>query len=300
MPDPSPAADSEARTTKPLQKSLLNRILRLVRHEPEDREGIKTILDAAHERQLIDDDAYSMIRGALAVSDQTVWDTMVPRSRMDMLDINQPLPELLAVMLDTAHSRFPVYEGSRENIIGLLLAKDLLRCILDPDLAVRSLLRPAVFIPEAKRLNVLLRDFRINRNHLAIVIDEHGGVSGMITMEDVLEQIVGAIEDEFDNEEQTIFPDSPTSWRIMGITPIAVFNDTFDGDLPDDDYDTVGGWLANELDRIPKRGDVTRRGKLRIEVLRADARRALWLRVRRLDKSAAPDVAGPSANADAP
>jgi len=299
MPDPSPAADPDERTAKKASQSILNRILRLVRHEPEDREGIKAVLDAAHERQLIDDDAYSMIRGALAVSDQTVWDIMVPRSRMDMLDINQPLSELLAIVLDTAHSRFPVYEGSRENIIGLLLAKDLLRCILDPDLAIRSLVRPAVFIPESKRLNVLLRDFRINRNHLAIVIDEHGGVSGMITMEDVLEQIVGAIEDEFDDEEQTIFPDSPTSWRIMGITPIAVFNDTLNCDLPNDDYDTVGGWLADELDRIPKRGDVATRGNLRIEVLRADARRALWLRVRRLGKPAAPNTSA-SANADAP
>jgi len=297
MPDPSPAADSDERTAKKNPHSLLNRILRLVRHEPEDREGIQAILDAAHERQLIDDDAYSMIRGALAVSDQTVWDIMVPRSRMDMLDINQPLPELLAVMLDTAHSRFPVYEGSRDNIIGLLLAKDLLRCILDPNLAIRTLLRPAVFIPEAKRLNVLLRDFRINRNHLAIVIDEHGGVSGMITMEDVLEQIVGAIEDEFDNEEQTIFPDSRTSWRVMGITPIAAFNDTLNCDLPDDDYDTVGGWLADELDRIPKRGDVAVRGNLRIEVRRADARRALWLRVRRLGQPVATEA---SANTAAP
>jgi len=287
MPDPSPAADSDEKTAKKASHSLLNRILRLVRHEPEDRESIKAALDTAHERRLIDDDAYSMIRGALAVSDQTVWDIMVPRSRMDMLDINQPLSELLAIMLDTAHSRFPVYEGSRENIIGLLLAKDLLRCILDPNLDIRSLLRPAVFIPEAKRLNVLLRDFRINRNHLAIVIDEHGGISGMITMEDVLEQIVGAIEDEFDNEEQTIFADSPNSWRVMGLTPIAIFNETLDCDLPNDDYDTVGGWLADELDRIPQRGDVATRSGLRIEVLRADARRALWLRVRRLGQPTA-------------
>lgn len=288
MSDPSPAADPDERTAKTSPKSLLDRLLRLVRREPEDREGIKAVLDAAHERQLIDEDAYSMIRGALAFSEQTVWDIMVPRSRMDMLDISQPLPELLAVMLDTAHSRFPVYEGSRENIIGLLLAKDLLRCILEPNLDIRSLLRPAVFIPEAKRLNVLLRDFRINRNHLAIVIDEHGGVSGMITMEDVLEQIVGAIEDEFDAEEQTIFPDSNTSWRVMGITPIVAFNETLGSDLPHDEYDTVGGWMADELDRIPRRGDVATRGDLRIEVLRADARRALWLRVRRLGRPAAP------------
>ena len=283
MSDPNSATDpSDERTTKPAQKGILDRILRLVRGEPEDREGIKTVLDTAHERELIDDDAFSMIKGALAVSEQTVWDIMVPRSRMDTLDINQPLPALLSVMLETAHSRFPVYEGSRENIIGLLLAKDLLRAILEPELDIRTLVRPAVFIPEAKRLNVLLREFRINRNHLAIVIDEHGGVSGMITMEDVLEQIVGAIEDEFDADEQTIFPDTPNSWRVMALTPIVTFNETLGASLPNDEYDTVGGWLADELDHIPRRGDMATHGDLRIEVLRADARRALWLRVRRL------------------
>jgi len=280
MSDPDPASSSPDRARGP--RKFLDRFLRRVRREPEDREGIKAVLDAAHERALIDDDAYSMIKGALAVSEQTVWDIMVPRSRMDMLDINQPLPELLKVMLDTAHSRFPVFEESRENIIGLLLAKDLLRGILEPDLDIRALVRPAVFIPETKRLNVLLRDFRSNRNHLAIIIDEHGGVSGMVTMEDVLEQIVGTIEDEFDSEEQTIFPDAANAWRVMGLTPIVVFNEALATDLPHDNYDTVGGWLADELDRIPRRGDAATYKDLCIEVLRADARRALWLRVRRV------------------
>ena len=190
----------------------MDRLLSLVRREPEDREGIKAVLEAAHERALLDAESYQMIRGALAVSEGIVADIMVPRSRMDLLDVTQPIPYLVASVIETAHSRFPVYEGDRDNIIGILLAKDLLRCMLEPGIEVRSLVRPAVFIPESKRLNVLLREFRVSRNHQAIVIDEHGGISGLVTMEDVLEQIVGDIEDEFDEtEEDSIFPRARTS-----------------------------------------------------------------------------------------
>jgi len=293
MSDASSAPEPQDRP-RGLRK-FLDRLLRRVRREPEDRAGIKAVLEAAHERALIDDDAYSMIKGALAVSEQTVWDIMVPRSRMDMLDIAQPLPELLNIMLDTAHSRFPVFEESRENIIGLLLAKDLLRGILDPDLDIRALLRPAVFIPETKRLNVLLRDFRSNRNHLAIIIDEHGGVSGMVTMEDVLEQIVGDIEDEFDEEaEITIFATGAQSWRAMGATDIEAFNRSFGTQLPIDEYDTLGGWLTAELGRIPKRGDHLNFGDLTLTVVGADAKRVLWLHIQR-NVPAAPDAQAGSA-----
>jgi magnesium and cobalt transporter len=170
MPDPYPAADSPASTHKS-SKSLLDRVLSLVRREPEDREGIKTFLDAAHDRALLDAESYTMIKGALAVSERTVADIMVPRSRMDLLDVSQPLQQLLATIVETAHSRFPVYEDDRDNILGILLAKDLLRYMLDPSIELRSLIRPAIFIPEAKRLNVLLREFRSARNHIAIVID---------------------------------------------------------------------------------------------------------------------------------
>jgi len=293
MPDPYPAAESDARReSRSGHKSLLDRLLSLVRREPEDREGIKAVLEAAHDRKLIDSDSYTMIKGALAVSEQTAGDIMVPRSRMDMLDIGQSLQALLPFVIETAHSRFPVYEGERENIIGILMAKDLLRCMLEPQLDLRSLVRPAVFIPESKRLNVLLREFRSNRNHLAVVIDEHGGISGLVTMEDVLEQIVGAIEDEFDDDgEQTIFAEGPDAWRVMATTDIADFNVTLHAQLPDDEYDTVGGWLAAELDRIPRRGDTARHGDLRIDVLRADAKRALWLRVRRASEPAATEDA---------
>ncbi|WP_459615286.1 HlyC/CorC family transporter [Bordetella sp. 2513F-2] len=302
MPDPSPASDAPARSAKPSNKSLLDRLLSIVRREPEDREGIKTFLEAAHERDLIDADSYAMIRGALAVSERTVADVMVPRSRMDLLDIAQPLPQLLAIVIETAHSRFPVYEDDRDNIIGILLAKDLLRCMLQPDIEPRTLVRPAVFIPEAKRLNVLLRDFRASRNHQAIVIDEHGGISGLVTMEDVLEQIVGDIEDEFDeDDEDSIFPEGENQWRVLASTEISHFNEAVDADLPDDEYDSVGGWIGGQLGRIPRRGDSARCGDMQIEVLRADARRALWLRARRLPAgtpgAGAPAAATPPDNA---
>ncbi|WP_033462842.1 HlyC/CorC family transporter [Bordetella bronchiseptica] len=283
MSDPYPATEARAqRAAKSSSKSLLDRLLSLVRREPEDREGIKAILEAAHDRELLDAESYAMIKGALAVSERTVADIMVPRSRMDLLDISQPLPQLLATIIETAHSRFPVYEDDRDNIIGILLAKDLLRYMLEPALDIRSLVRPAVFIPEVKRLNVLLREFRASRNHLAIVIDEHGGISGLVTMEDVLEQIVGDIEDEFDeDEEESIFPEGENQWRLTASTDISHFNATFATDLPDDEYDSVGGWLGGQLGRIPRRGDSADHDDLHIEVVRADARRALWLRVRR-------------------
>lgn len=248
--------------------------------EPEDREDIKAVLEAAHDRQVLDGESYAMISGALEVSNQTVADIMVPRSKMDMLDISKPLAEVLPEIIETGHSRFPVYEDDRDNIVGILLAKDLLLSITNPAIDLRPLVRPAVFIPETKRLNVLLHEFRSSRNHLAIVVDEHGGISGLVSMEDVLEQIVGEIEDEYDEDaEKTIFQTGTNSWRAMGITEIDVFNRSFNTDLPDDDYDTLGGWLAAELGRIPRRGDSISHQGLNITVVGADAKRALWLHI---------------------
>lgn len=289
MSDPYPTTEATAsRAPKRATKSLLNRVLSLVRREPEDREGIKAVLDAARDRDLLDAESYSMIKGALAVSERTVADIMVPRSRMDLLDVSLPLTQQLALIIDAGHSRFPVYEDDRDNIIGILLAKDLLRGVVEPGIELRSLIRPAVFIPEAKRLNVLLREFRASHNHLAIIIDEHGGISGLVSMEDVLEQIVGDIEDEFDEEdEQSIFPEGDNQWRLMATTEISHFNEAFQTDLPDDEYDSVGGWLGGELGRIPRRGDSAMHDGLLIEVLRADARRALWLRAKRAPASVA-------------
>ncbi len=281
MSDPYPAAEVTSPSAKSNRPRLLDRLLSLMRREPEDREGIVSVLEAARERNLIDADAYSMLRGTLAVAEQTAMDVMVPRGRMDMLDVEEPITALMPDIIETAHSRFPVFEGSRDNIIGIVMTKDLLRLMVTPDLSLKDFVRPAIFIPETKRLNVLLQEFRRNRNHLAIVIDEHGGITGLVTLEDVLEQIVGSIEDEYDVDgEKTIFSDGMRAWRILATTEIEAVNAALNTDIPIGEYDTVGGWLAHELGRIPKRGDIQQHGDYRFEVMRADARRALWLRVK--------------------
>ncbi len=275
-PDPRSAKSSAASPLERLSAFFSRKT------EPEDREDIKSILDSAHQRHILDDESYTMIEGALDMAIKTVADVMVPRSKIDMLDISKPLSELLPYIIETGHSRFPVYEHERDNIVGILLAKDLLLSIANPTIDLRPLVRPAVFIPETKRLNVLLHEFRSSRNHLAMVIDEHGGTAGLITMEDVLEQVVGDIEDEYDEEaEQTIFQAGPDSWRVMALTEIPDFNDAFDTKLPNDDFDTIGGWLASRLEHIPRRGDVVQYGPISITVVRADAKRALWLHVQR-------------------
>lgn len=281
MPEPSPPPDARHLSSNPHSKSILARIISLIRPEPEDREDIKAVLEAAHDRSVLDGDAYSMISGVLNVASQTAGDIMIPRTRMDMLDIRKPLKELLRDIIDTGHSRFPVYEDTRDNIVGILLSKDLLLTITNPAIDVRPLVRPAVFIPETKRLNVLLHDFRDSHNHLAIVIDEHGGTAGLVTMEDVLEQIVGDIKDEYDEgaEKKTIFQTGTDSWRVMGITEVTAFNSAFDTNFPHEDYDTVGGWFTAQFDHIPRRGDTLNHEGLSLTVVGADAKRVLWLHV---------------------
>lgn len=278
-------------------KSLLERLTALIRPtEPADRDEVKAVLDAAHSRKVLDGESYAMISGALEVANLTVASIMVPRSRIDMLDINQPLSELLPNIIDTGHSRFPVYEDDRDNIIGILLAKDLLLSINNASIDLSTLIRPAVFVPETKRLNVLLRDFRSSRNHMAVVIDEYGGTSGLVTMEDILEQIVGEIEDEYDeDEEKTIFQTGSNSWRAMGITDIDHFNEYFNTQLPDDDYDTIGGWLAEQLGHIPRRGDQITHSNLNITVVGADAKRALWIHIQH-ETTANPEAEAIAAN----
>ncbi|SHI15467.1 HlyC/CorC family transporter [Pollutimonas bauzanensis] len=293
MSEPS-SPDAEPRPAKTTSKTLFGRLTAFMRPtEPEDRDDLKAVLEAAHDRQVLDGESYAMISGALEVANQTVADIMVPRSKMDMLDVSKPLAEVLPEIIETGHSRFPVYEDDRDNIVGILLAKDLLLSITNPAIDLRPLVRPAVFVPETKRLNVLLHDFRSSRNHLAIVVDEHGGTSGLVTMEDVLEQIVGEIEDEYDEDaEKTIFQTGTNSWRAMGITEIPIFNRSFNTDLPHDDYDTLGGWLAAELGRIPRRGDSISHQGLNITVVGADAKRALWLHIQldNPDPAARPDA----------
>lgn len=269
---------------EPRSKKRLSPLARFFqrRAEPTDREDIKAILEAALERQVINHDSYTMIVGALDLTSKTVADIMVPRSKIDLLDICKPVSELLPLIVETGRSRFPVYEDDRDNIVGILLAKDLLLSIANPNIDLRPLVRPAVFVPETKKLNVLLHEFRSSRNHLAIVIDEHGGTAGLITMEDVLEEIVGDIEDEYDEDTaQTIFQAGNNSWRVMALTEIDDFNEAFDTQLSNDEYDTIGGWLAAEMGHIPKRGDTTTIQGIHITVVRADAKRALWLHVQR-------------------
>ena len=217
----------------------------------------------------------------MAASETSVRDVMVPRAQMDVIDIDSSLDQLIPTVIETAHSRFPVVGESKDDVLGILLAKDLLRSIIERDFSLRNWLRPAVFIPESKRLNVLLREFRVSRNHMAIVVDEFGGVAGLVTIEDVLEQIVGEIEDEYDFDEtvDNIQLDQSGRYRVKAQTEIASFNHAFGTAFPDDDFDTVGGMLLHHLGRVPKRNEVVEVGHVRFQVLRADSRRLYTLLV---------------------
>ncbi|SFB36684.1 magnesium and cobalt transporter [Collimonas sp. OK607] len=269
-------------------RSLFERLTALISPEPENRAELLDVLQDAHDRNLIDADALSMIEGVFQVSDLSARDIMIPRSQMDMIDVTKPIEDWMPEVLSTAHSRFPAVDGERDKVIGILLAKDLLRYYAEDSFDVRDMLRPAVFIPESKRLNVLLRDFRANRNHMAIVVDEYGGVAGLITIEDVLEQIVGDIEDEydFDEEEDNILAirdgDHGSRWRVKALTEIEQFNETLETALVDEDVDTIGGLVANHLGRVPRKGDEFTIDNVRFEVLRADARQVHVLLVEKL------------------
>ena len=217
----------------------------------------------------------------MAASETSVRDVMVPRAQMDVIDIDSSLDQLIPTVIETAHSRFPVVGESKDDVLGILLAKDLLRSIIERDFSLRNWLRPAVFIPESKRLNVLLREFRVSRNHMAIVVDEFGGVAGLVTIEDVLEQIVGEIEDEYDFDEtvDNIQLDQSGRYRVKAQTEIASFNHAFGTTFPHDDFDTIGGMLLHHLGRVPKRNEVVEVGHVRFQVLRADSRRLYTLLV---------------------
>src|SRR5476649_2269333 len=264
--------------------SLLERLSTMLLREPEDREQLVALLHSAYERNLLDADALSMMEGVMQVSERQVREIMIPRAQMDVIDISQPPEEFIPFIIETAHSRFPVVEGDKDNIIGILLAKDLLRYYAGEEFDVRDMLRPAVFVPEAKRLNVLLRDFRSNRNHIALVVDEYGGVSGMVTIEDVLEQIVGDIEDEydFDEAEDNIIPEANGRYRVKAQTEIADFNEALGTDFGDQDYATVGGLVLKGFKRLPKRGESTTIGSVRFKVIRADSRRIYTVQVEKL------------------
>ncbi|MBA4381262.1 MAG: magnesium/cobalt efflux protein [Sideroxydans sp.] len=273
--------DGSESSSKP---SLLERLSNLLLREPEDREQLVALLHSAYERNLLDADALSMMEGVIQVSERQVREIMIPRAQMDVIDISQPPEEFIPHVIETAHSRFPVTDGDKDNIIGILLAKDLLRYYAGEEFDVRDMLRPAVFVPESKRLNILLRDFRSNRNHIALVVDEYGGVSGMVTIEDVLEQIVGDIADEydFDEEEDNIIRQDDAHWRVKADTEIEDFNEALGTDFSDEDYDTIGGLVLKSAGQLPKRNDRIQIGEWQFTVLRADSRRLHSLLVERL------------------
>ena len=286
MDDP---ADKAAERPK-----LLDRLTALLTREPEDREDLLDLMRGAYERRLLDADALSMIEGVLSVSETTVRDIMIPRAQMDCVSIDDEPPDFLPLILDTKHSRFPVIGESKDDVIGILLAKELLNYYAKPEgFVLRDTLRPAVFVPESKRLNVLLREFRANRNHIAIVVDEYGGVSGLVTIEDVLEQIVGDIEDEYDFDESidNIIPEANGRFRVKAQTEIADFNAYFGTQFEKEEFHTVGGLVLKAFGRLPKRGETTTLEGLRFRVLRADSRRLHTLQVERIAPPPAADAA---------
>jgi magnesium and cobalt transporter len=280
--DPHPARVSADKEDK---RTFLQKIAEFIHPGPDSKaELIETLADA-EDNEIIGAESRVMLEGVIRMADLTAGDVMVAAPRMDLINIDSALDEILGMVIDTAHSRFPVYEENRENIIGILLAKDLLKLQRAPELNIRALLRPAVFIPESKGLNDLLREFRGNRNHQAIVIDEFGRVAGLVTIEDVLEQIVGEIEDEFDIEqdEGDIFGLADRTYRVSGDTSVARVAEAFSVDIaPDEDgneFDTIGGLIAHEMGHVPKRGERHVLAGLNFVVLHTKGGAVRWFKV---------------------
>jgi magnesium and cobalt transporter len=292
-PSPSRASKPDKSSARPHRRerdhrSLFVRLVEFISPGPDSTAELIASLAEAEHRELIEPESRVMLEGVIRMASMTAGDVMVAVRRMDLLDIDAPYDELLALVIDTGHSRFPVYEGERDNIIGMLMAKDLLKLQRAPELNLRTLLRQPIFVPESKGLNELLREFRSNRSHLAIVIDEFGKTAGLITIEDVLEEIVGEIEDEFDDEDtpSSIFTLADGSQRVAGDAAITSVNETFATQLPECDFDTIGGLVAHELGRVPRRGEYVDVGGLRFAVMLARGGAVRWFKVTR-----APDVA---------
>ena len=263
--------------------SWFRRLANSITGEPRDLDELAAILVEARERGLIDADVLQMLESVLEVSEIQVRDIMVPRSQMVVINRDEPVEKILPVVIESGHSRFPVVGEDRDEVQGILLAKDLLRFFVEDqpdDFDIKECLRPAVFIPESKRLNVLLKEFRVTHNHMAIVVDEYGGVSGLLTIEDVLEQIVGDIGDEYDvDESEGIRKEADRSWTVPALTRIEDFNQAFGTRFSDEEYDTIGGLILQELGRMPRRGEAVQIGGLELKVTRADRRRIETLRV---------------------
>jgi magnesium and cobalt transporter len=267
---------NELLETKP-KRSLFERMADLLSPEPENTEQLLEVLHDAHGRGLIEADGLSMIEGVIQVAERRAKDVMVPRQQMDMVDLSKPLEEWLPMVLASGRSRFPAFDGERDKVVGVLLAKDLLRHYAQEGLDVKALLRPAQFVPESKKLNVLLRDFRAARNHMAIVVDEYSAVCGLLTIEDVLEQIVGDIQDEHDQEtfQHRIVSikegQQGPRWRLKAVAAVSAVNEELGAELPENSGRTMGGLATTLLGRVAKPGEVFQAGRLRLEVLKADA-----------------------------
>ncbi|HYF43550.1 MAG TPA: transporter associated domain-containing protein [Ramlibacter sp.] len=283
MSDPHPA-----RAVHQDRRTFLQKVAEFIHPGPDSRDELIETLADAEDNEIINAESRVMLEGVIRLADLTAGDVMVAAPRMDLVNIDSPYDDILHLVIDTAHSRFPVYEGDRENIIGILLAKDLLKLQRAPELNIRALLRPAVFVPESKGLNDLLREFRGNRNHLAVVIDEFGRIAGLITIEDVLEQIVGEIEDEFDiaEEEGDIFGLADRTYRVSGDTSIERVNEAFGvtlsaTDAQDDDrkFETIGGLIAHEMGHVPKRGEHHTLAGLNFVVLHTKGGAVRWFKV---------------------
>jgi magnesium and cobalt transporter len=276
-------ADDGSTTRNERAGGWLKRLRAQVTGEAQDREDLVEDVREAAERGVVDADSVEMIEGVLEVSDLHVRDIMVPRSQMIVLERDAAPEELLPRVVDAGHSRFPVIGDDRDQVVGILLAKDLLRYFADggqQDFDIREVMRPAVFVPESKRLNVLLKEFRKNRHHMAIVVDEYGGVAGLVTIEDVIEQIVGDIADEYDVEEDLpIRREGERQFAVKALTRIDEFNEFFGTELSDEEFDTIGGLVANAFGRLPRRGETVKIGEMEFRVIRADRRRIETLRV---------------------
>lgn len=296
MSDPHPARFLE----KEDKRSFLQKVAEFIHPGPDSHEELIAILASAEDNQVISAESRIMLERVIRMASRTVGDVMVAAPRMDTINIDAPFEELLHLIISTAHSRFPVYQGERENIIGILLAKDLLKLQRAPELNIRALLRPAVFVPESKGLNDLLRDFRSNRNHMAIVIDEFGRVAGLATIEDVLEEIVGEIEDEFDlpEDEGDILPMGDQTYRVRGDAPIERVAEALGvaivGSDPDLSFDTIGGLVAHEVGHVPKRGEQLQLCGLQWVVLHTKGGAVRWFKV------AAPAPDAGATHADTP
>jgi len=279
--DPHPARHPD----KEDKRTFLQKLVEFIHPGPDSTAELIETLAEAEDNNVIGAESRVMLEGVIRMADMSAGDVMVPATRMDLVNIDAPSDELLHQVIDAGHSRFPVFEGERENIIGILMAKDLLKLQRAPELNIRALLRPAVFIPESKGLNDLLREFRGNRNHLAIVIDEFGRTAGLITIEDVLEQIVGEIEDEFDiaEDEGDIFGLADRTYRVSGDTPIERVNDAFNVTLgssdPAESFDTIGGLIAHEMGHVPKRGEQHVIQGLKFVVLHTKGGAVKWFKV---------------------